>query len=81
MDPAVREQLRILERIASPLTVTIAVHPRVDARIAQHVRTLLATLGESEKGQEIMKALQHPRFLGVTDRDYDAARKIVKALQ
>ncbi len=81
MDPAVREQLRILERIASPLTVTIAAHPRVDARTAQQVRALLTTLEESEKGQQVLKALQHPRFLGVTDRDYEAARKIVRTLQ
>ncbi|MBI5379823.1 MAG: phosphate/phosphite/phosphonate ABC transporter substrate-binding protein [Nitrospirae bacterium] len=79
--PEVREQLRILVQVSSTLAVTIAVHPRVDPKMAQQVKTLLVTLHESEKGRSALDALRHPRFLGVTDRDYEAARKIVRTLQ
>jgi len=67
--------------VTSPLTVSVAVHPRVDRRVAKKIQDVLVNLHRSEEGRRILKGLEHRRFVVAEDRDYDQARRYLQRLR
>lgn len=57
-----------------------AVKQEMPAPLKQRLQTLLINLKQSEEGKEILKQARLSAFNPVTDKDYDAHRKIVESV-
>lgn len=76
MDPAVRDQLRILWKTPSYTPHPIAVHPRVMRQVVQRVAAALLGMAADPQGAAILNSAGLKGFVAAKDGDYDDIRAL-----
>lgn len=76
MDPAVRDQLRVLWSAEPMPPFTFSAHPRVPKSDVKKIQKVMVEMGDSPKGAELLKAINMKGIAPAQDGDYDAVRKL-----
>jgi len=76
MEPAVRDQLRILWTAPPLPPFVFAVHPRVPEGVARHVADAMTHMDQDPDGRELLKAVNLKGIAPSRDADYDVVRRM-----
>lgn len=77
----IENALTILFETEPHPNMPVAVHPRVGQELSFKLKNALLELHTNKEGQEILKGLNHVKFVDAKDSDYDLTRKICKELK
>ncbi len=80
VDPAVRDQLRILWKSAPYTSHPVAVNGRVPKQVTQRVVAALLAMANDPKGAQLLAAAGYKGFVAANDSDYDDIRKLADSL-
>ncbi|MFK5952878.1 MAG: phosphate/phosphite/phosphonate ABC transporter substrate-binding protein [Desulfobacterium sp.] len=73
---AVQQPLRILHETRRVNSHPVAVHPRVSAEVAELIRTAFLTMGETEKGRDMLKKIPIDKVGPASLVDYDPLKSM-----
>jgi len=76
MDPAVRDQLRVLWSAEPMPPFTFSAHPRVPKSDVNKIQKVMIEMGDTPRGVELLKAINMKGIAPAQDGEYDAVRKI-----
>lgn len=76
LDPAIRDQLRVLWKTPGYTPHAIAALPGIPPSVVQRVESALTHLSESSQGREALKSLSIPGWEAARDSDWDDIRKL-----
>ena len=76
VDPAIREQLRVLWTSQGYTPHAIAAHPGVPAAVVEAVSQALLQLESSDAGASMLQAIKIKGFEAATDSDWDDVRSL-----
>ncbi|MFN2645294.1 MAG: phosphate/phosphite/phosphonate ABC transporter substrate-binding protein [Burkholderiales bacterium] len=73
-------QLKVLAATEPLLFLPWAVKRSMPPKLADEIQSLLVNLGQTEAGREVLKAAKVTGMARATDKDYDAHRRMTKAV-
>jgi len=76
MDPAIREQLRILWTSDGYTPHAIAMHPRIPAAVSERLVSALIAMTESSQGQQLLQSIKVKGFEVANNEDWDDVRSL-----
>jgi phosphonate transport system substrate-binding protein len=76
LDPALKENLRVIEALGPSPIPPYVISTRVDAELRQQIREGLLAMDKNEEGQRILAKAKMLRFAAVMDADYDVIREM-----
>jgi len=76
VEPAVRDQLRILWTSQAYTAHPVAAHPRIPPHVAQRVLDALMAMEKDPEGQAMLKMTNFKGFVPAKDSDYDDIRAL-----
>lgn len=76
VDPAVREQLRILWKTPTYTPHAFASHPRLDPEVAQRIQAALVALDQNEDGRSALSGLNMRGLTAAANEDWDDVRAL-----
>lgn len=76
VDPAVREQLRILWKTQTYTPHPVAVHPRISRQVVMRVTDAMVGMANDPQGAAILKLSGINGFIAAKDGDYDDIRAL-----
>jgi len=76
--PALTDQLRVIETIGPSPIPPLVIQNRVPAALVDHIRTLLLHLHEDTHGRDLLAQAGLKKFTAVTDADYDPIRTMAQ---
>ena len=76
MDPAVRDQLRILWTAPPLPPFLFAANPRVPADVVRRLQGAMLHMADDAEGRELLRAVNFKGIRAAKDSDYDAVRKL-----
>jgi len=76
LDPAVREQLRILWTTKGYTPHAFAAHPRVTSELVQRVTSAMLATDQSDEGRGLLAPLSIQGFEAADDSDWDDVRAL-----
>jgi phosphonate transport system substrate-binding protein len=76
MEPAVRDQLRVLWTAPPLPSFLFAAHPRVPEGVTRRVAEAMIRMGQDPEGRELLKAVNFKGIVPARDADYDVVRRM-----
>ena len=76
LDPALRDQLRILWYTPSYTPHAVAAHPRVPAETVERLQAAMARMADDPQGAELLKAIGFQGLVAAQDGEYNDIRRL-----
>lgn len=76
LDPALRDQLRVLWSTPGYTPHAVAAHPRVPCETVERIRAAMAKLADDPQGAALLEALGFRGLVPAQDADYDDIRRL-----
>lgn len=76
MQPAIREQLRVLYKTAEVTAHPVSAHPRVPAAVRQQVQEAFLRLGETPQGKALLATIPYKQIGAASLADYEPIRRM-----